>query len=441
MIRSLHALDLLIHIMISKVKETINKYNMLQKGDRVAVGVSGGADSMALLNILLLLKNEYEIDIAVAHIEHGIRGKESLDDALFVESFCNDNNIEFHKLSINAVEEAKEANLGVEEYSRNKRYEFFSSLGCDKIATAHNLTDNIETVVQRITRGTGLKGLCGIPPVRDNIIRPLINITCEEIRDYCNANSVCYRVDSTNLTNDYSRNFVRNNVLPLLKSLNSGYQISVNSLINDLNEDYSYIENCVDNAYESVVSERGISVSGLKKLDAAISKRIIKKYFLENKIELDRLHLEEVFKLLDKQSKVQIKGDFFAVSSNDTLRAVQYNLISSKNEYITQILTIDEFNSQNIDFYCDYDKINGDTIIRKRAVGDKISPANRNCTKSLKKLFNELSIPIEQRFDVDVVCDDDGVIGVIGFCTDERVKIDSTTKKVLAIKLPLEDIE
>ena len=267
--------------MISKVKETINKYNMLQKGDRVAVGVSGGADSMALLNILLLLKNEYEIDIAVAHIEHGIRGKESLDDALLVESFCNDNNIEFHKLSINAVEEAKEANLGVEEYSRNKRYEFFSSLGCDKIATAHNLTDNIETVVQRIARGTGLKGLCGIPPVRDNIIRPLINITSEEIRDYCNANSVCYRVDSTNLTDDYSRNFIRNNVLPLLKSLNWGYQISFNSLINDLNEDYRYIENCVDNAYEGVVSERGISVSGLKKLDAAISKRIIKKYFLD----------------------------------------------------------------------------------------------------------------------------------------------------------------
>lgn len=427
--------------MISKVKETIKKFNMLQEGDRVAVGVSGGADSMALLNILLLLKNEYDIDIVVAHIEHGIRGEESLDDALFVESYCKDNNIEFHKLSINAVEDAKKSNLGVEEYSRNRRYEFFSSLGCDKIATAHNLTDNVETIVQRIARGTGLKGLCGIPPVRDNIIRPLINITSDEIRDYCKANSVVYRVDSTNLTDDYSRNLVRNNVLPLLKVLNSNYQFSINSLINDLNEDYRYVENCVDDAYSRVVNDSGISISKLKQFDTAISKRVVKKYFLENKIELDRLHLEEVFKLLDRQSKVQIKGDFFAVSSNDTLRAVNYDISIKESEYITQILTIDEFNSQNVDFYCDYDKINGDTIVRKRAVGDRISPANRNCTKSLKKLFNELSIPIEQRCDVDVVCDNDGVIGVIGFCVDERVKTDSTTKKVLAIKLPLEDKE
>ncbi|MGN1123795.1 MAG: tRNA lysidine(34) synthetase TilS, partial [Eubacterium sp.] len=202
--------------MNNRILETVKKYNMLSVGDTVVAGVSGGADSMLLLHFLISVKELYRLNIIAAHIEHGIRGEESVADARFVKSFCENNGVEFRQLSINAPLEAAEARLSVEEYSRQARYRFFSSIECDRIATAHNMTDNAETLIFRLARGTGLKGACGISPVRDNIIRPLIEIPADEIRDYCDKNNISYRIDRTNFRNDYSRNLIRNEILPLL---------------------------------------------------------------------------------------------------------------------------------------------------------------------------------------------------------------------------------
>ncbi|MDE6766669.1 MAG: tRNA lysidine(34) synthetase TilS, partial [Eubacterium sp.] len=217
--------------MNNRINNTIDKFNMLSPGDRVLVGVSGGADSMLLLSHLISVSNDYGITVAVAHIEHGIRGQESIADAEFVKKFCSDNNIEFHLLSIDAVNEAKKQNMGVEEYSRKRRYAFFNSIPCDKIATAHNLSDNAETVLFRLARGTGLKGMCGIPPVRGKIIRPLIEVSSSDIRSYCENNNIEYRIDSTNCSNDYTRNYIRNTVIPDFGRINSDFENSVSSFI------------------------------------------------------------------------------------------------------------------------------------------------------------------------------------------------------------------
>ena len=168
--------------MNNRISNTIRKYNMLSSGDTVLVGVSGGADSMLLLDFFVKNRDKLNIKVKAAHIEHGIRGKTSVDDADFVKSYCENNKVEFHLLSIDAISEAAVLGQGVEEYSRNRRYEFFESIACDKIATAHNLSDNVETVLFRLIRGTGLKGACGIPPVRGRIIRPLIEISADDIR-------------------------------------------------------------------------------------------------------------------------------------------------------------------------------------------------------------------------------------------------------------------
>lgn len=423
----------------NKAENAIKKFNMLSKGDRVVVGVSGGADSMVLLTLLQNIKDNMDLDIIVAHIEHGIRGQESQDDAQFVKSFCESNNIEFHQLSINAVDEAKAADMGVEEYSRKRRYEFFYSFNADKIATAHNLTDNVETVLFRLARGTGLKGMCGIPPVRDNIIRPLIELTSKEIREYCADNKIKYRIDSTNLSNDYSRNLIRNEILPKLELLNSNYQEAVNSLISDINEDYSFIENAVEDAYKLCLDDDKLLINELKNVDTAIAKRVIKKYFFNYGVTLDRLHLLQIARLIDKQSKVQIEGSIYAVSNKKYLRFADMSDNETESEIVKKVLNISEFNNKNVDFYCDYDKIIGDILIRKRMEGDTISPANRNCKKTLKKLFNEYSVPIEKRGSVPVICDDFGVIGVVGYCADERVKLDESTQNILSVKLPSED--
>lgn len=425
--------------MNNRIISTIHKYDMLSAGDTVLVGVSGGADSMLLLDFFVKNKDKLNIQVKAAHIEHGIRGKSSLEDAAFVKAYCEHNNIAFHMLSIHAVSEAAVAGQGVEEYSRNRRYAFFESIACDKIATAHNLSDNIETVLFRLVRGTGLKGACGIPPVRGKIIRPLIEISSDDIRKYCLKHSIAFRTDETNLSNDYSRNKIRNEILPLFSALNNDYENKISEFISDCTDDYSFIDKCADEGYRLACTDNKLQLDKLKTLDSAVLKRVLSKYFFEQGIHLDRNHLMSVLNLVNKTGKVQIKGEWFAVADSKNLRFARLSERENSFNYITKILNIDEFNEKSVDFYCDYDKINGSVTVRGRNCGDRISPANRGCTKSLKKLFNELSVPVEKRASVGVICDDLGIIGIADYCVDERVKTDKNTKRVITIKILAED--
>ena len=292
--------------MNNKAVNTVEKYNMLSKGDRVLVAVSGGADSIALLEFFLSIKDKYNLDICAAHIEHGIRGKESTDDALFVKNYCEKSGVELYIKSINAPLLAKKAGMGVEEYSRKARYDFFSTIPCDKIATAHNLTDNVETLLFRLARGTGLKGACAIPPVRGKIIRPFIEISSSEIRNWCNDNNIPYRVDSTNSDASYSRNLIRLQMLPLFERLNEGYQDNISDFISSANDDYSYILSQAKSTYNESVLNNEIDLKKLNIFDNAIKKRVIKLYFENNNVNLDRVHLKNVLDITQKSGKVQI---------------------------------------------------------------------------------------------------------------------------------------
>ncbi len=425
--------------MNNKAINTIEKYNMLSKGDRVLVAVSGGADSVALLEFFILIKDKYDLSLCAAHVEHGIRGEESLGDALFVKEYCEKSGIELYTKYINAPLLAKEAGMGVEEYSRKARYDFFSTIPCDKIATAHNLTDNVETLLFRLARGTGLKGACAIPPVRRKIIRPFIEISSEEIRAWCKDNNISYRIDSTNKEDTYSRNLIRLQMLPLFERLNEGYQENINDFINDVNDDYSFIMNEAQKAYNISVVNNEIELSKLNLLDETIKKRVIKLYFENNGINLDRVHLQNVLDITEKSGKAQIKNDIYAVSAKGKIRLANLKNSPKLDNFVTEILNINEFTGENIDFYCDCDKIIDSVTIRKRLPGDSLKPAGRNVTKTLKKLFNEAAYPIEKRNGDIVVCDGKGIIGIIGLCADDRVKKDCNTENVFIIKLPSED--
>lgn len=427
--------------MNNKINKTVEKFNMLNYGDSVLVGCSGGADSMLLLNYFLSVKQKMGLKLIVAHVEHGIRGKESLDDAEFVKSFCLDNGIEFHLLSIDAVKESKKLGIGVEEYSRKRRYEFFNSIKCDKIATAHNLSDNAETVLFRLARGTGLKGICGIPAVRGKIIRPLIELSASEVRKYCDDNGIKYRVDSTNLCNDYSRNFIRNKIIPLMLKVNDNFYGNIKTFTENISQDNDFINKYTDEIYPSVVTDEGLKISALNEYHLSVKKRVLMRYFSENGLTLDFFHINSVLRLLNVNSKTQIKGDYFAVSDGKYLRIADFSLNKSeiKFPFITQVLKNSEFDNKNVDFFCDCDKIVGSVSVRSRENGDKIKPYKRNCTKTLKKLFNELKIPEESRSGIGIVTDDNGVIGVIGYCVDERVAVTPETKNILSLKLLMED--
>ncbi|MGN1420236.1 MAG: tRNA lysidine(34) synthetase TilS [Eubacterium sp.] len=425
--------------MNNKALKTVEKYNMLSVGDTVVAAVSGGADSMAMLNFLLSVKQQYNLRIIVAHMEHGIRGEEAKADAEFVKDYCKKNNVDFKIKHINAPKEARSASMGVEEYSRKKRYEFFYSIPCDKIATAHNLSDNAETVLFRLIRGTGLKGMCGIPPVRDKIIRPFIEISSEEIRSFCRENNIEYRNDSTNACNDYSRNIIRNEILPLAKKINYSCEGSICSFVGDASEDYGFIEASANAAFLNCIEDNQLNLEKLREYDRAVIKRVIIKYFISNGLNIDKVHLENVLEAVYNPQKTQIRGSIYAVSSKSFLHIADFGRCNDSINFFKEILNINEFIPKDIDFYCDCDKIIGNVTVRCRQSGDCIKPVGRGCTKSLKKLFNELSVPVEKRNSVGVVCDDLGVIGVIGICADERVKVDASTVKILSIKLPSED--
>lgn len=426
--------------MNNKVLKTVKKYNMLSKGDRVLIGVSGGADSIALLEFFVSVKEKYDLDICVAHIEHGIRGEDSVNDAEFVENYCKKLGVNFYLKTIDAPNLAKKAKMGVEEYSRMARYDFFNTIECDKIATAHNLTDNIETLLFRLARGTGLKGACSIPAVRGKIIRPFIEVSSGEIRKWCNDNNIPYRVDCTNSDSAYSRNLIRLEILPLFEKLNANYQDNIENFISDVNEDYAFIDDYVKSIYPKIVKNNEIDLPKLNELDLSIKKRILIMFFDEYGYSLNRIHLQSVIDITLKSGKTQIKENVFAISAKGKIRIAKFNDLNKKDEFVTKILNIDEFKDKNIDFYCDCDKIVGNIIIRAKQAGDRIKPAGRNVSKTLKKLFNESAYPIEKRNKKIVVCDDFGIVGVIGLCADERVKVDCNTAKILTIKLPSEDL-
>lgn len=426
--------------MNNKVLKTVKKYNMLSKGDRVLIGVSGGADSIALLEFFVSVKEKYDLDICVAHIEHGIRGEDSVNDAEFVKNYCKKLGVNFYLKAIDAPNLAKKAKMGVEEYSRMARYDFFNTIECDKIATAHNLTDNIETLLFRLARGTGLKGACSIPAVRGKIIRPFIEVSSGEIRKWCNDNNIPYRVDCTNSDSAYSRNLIRLEILPLFEKLNANYQDNIENFISDVNEDYAFIDDYVKSIYPKIVKNNEIDLPKLNELDLSIKKRILIMFFDENGYSLNRIHLQSVIDITLKSGKTQIKENVFAISAKGKIRLAKFNDLNKKDEFVTKILNIDEFKDKNIDFYCDCDKIVGNIIIRAKQAGDRIKPAGRNVSKTLKKLLNESAYPIEKRDKKIVVCDDLGIVGVIGLCADERVKVDCNTAKILTIKLPSEDL-
>ena len=235
-----------INFIEKKIKNTIEKYNMLKNVSAVILGVSGGADSMALLRFFESYSEKRKLNIFVAHVNHCLRGEESDRDENFVREYCKKNDINLEILRINVNKIAKESKKGVEECARKLRYDFFNELSArydGKIATAHTLSDSVETMLINLARGTGTAGLCGISAKRDNIIRPLITLKRAETQRYCEENGVFYVTDSTNLNREYTRNKVRLDVVPMLKQINPEFELVAERTMSFLKSDDEYLNN------------------------------------------------------------------------------------------------------------------------------------------------------------------------------------------------------
>jgi len=240
---------------INKVLTTIKKHNLIKENDKIVVGVSGGPDSVCLLHILNNLKEEMKFDIVVAHINHMIR-EEADEETEYVENMCKTMGVKCFVKRINVTQKASCEKMGTEEAGRNARYEFFEEVckltNSNKIATAHNANDNAETVLMNIFRGTSVSGLKGIEPIRDGkIIRPLIECERVDIENYCSSNHLEPRIDMSNFENVYTRNKVRNIVIPNLKEeFNPNIIGAINKLSNLATQEEEFVQRYTNNVID-----------------------------------------------------------------------------------------------------------------------------------------------------------------------------------------------
>ena len=296
--------------MIDKIKSAIEKYNMFPQGATVVAAVSGGSDSMALLTALNILKNEYKINLIAAHVNHGLRAVTADRDENFVKRKCSEMGIEVHVLKADVASLAKESGTGLEECGRKVRYDFFNSLGDNVIiATAHNLSDRVETFLFNFTRGSALRGLCSIPPVRDNIVRPLIDCSKEEILDFCRQNSIEFVTDETNVDVRYSRNRIRHNVITELKKINPSFESCAGRCIESVNEDEKFLFSLALELAENAKTENGYEAAVLASAAAPVKKRAI--IHIAEKcggVTPEQKFIEKICDLLVHGGKIQING-------------------------------------------------------------------------------------------------------------------------------------
>ena len=290
------------------VEKTIKQFNMLEKGDRVLVAVSGGPDSMSILNYLLENKEELEIVLLACHVNHGIRENAKIDEE-YVKEYCDKNNIKLFINHSDVISIAKETKRGLEETGRKIRYDFFEEIAqkenIDKIVVAHNKNDNAETVIMNVLRGSGLAGLKGIEPVREKYIRPLIECGREEIEEYCKRKNLNPRHDESNDDNTYTRNKIRNVVLPFIKEeFNPNIVDTLKRLSDIVKEDEEYINGQAKLTYERLATEENNQVSFVTK-EFNKEPKVIQKLLVLKAIknvqgslnEIDKINVEDVIKL------------------------------------------------------------------------------------------------------------------------------------------------
>lgn len=466
-----------------RVWEYIKEQEMITDGDKVVIGLSGGADSVCLFFVMLELKKRMDIEFACVHVHHGIRGEEADRDRKFVEELCNRYGVIERTFLYQVKEEAKRRKLSEEEAGRILRYESFrkvmKELAYNKIAVAHNLRDQAETILHHLCRGSGLDGLAGIEPVTGAIIRPLLCFDKGEIEKWLTEKGIEWQVDSTNLTEDYMRNRIRREVLPLLEEKVNKKTVSHISACGEaLLEAKRYINKQGMEAYNRIVREEKeeieISLEKWGKEDIVIQKKIwilAIERLAKGRKDITSKHIEKLIELAEMEvgKKIDLPGEIYAQKGYQQIylkkkrerkeeRRKEIEVcIKQKSEYkITEEwgkergkLVVEQV--QQVDFnkleeikkipqntytkWFDYDKIKDTLLLRSRREGDYIELGAELGKKKLKKFFIDEKVPKEERDSVLLLADGSHVLWIIGYRISEEVKITENTKYMVKIHL------
>ncbi|MDP4088376.1 MAG: tRNA lysidine(34) synthetase TilS [Bacillota bacterium] len=452
---------------------------MLQKGDRVIVAVSGGPDSMCLIHILHSLKDRYDITLYAAHVNHCLRGEDSDGDEEYVRNFCIENSIEFFSKRVDIGALSRELNLSSETAGREARYDFFkelrSGLGAQKVALAHNLNDQAETMLMRIMRGTGLEGLYGIKPVRDNIyIRPILILAREEIEAYCERYGIKPRIDKSNYESIYNRNKIRLELIPYIReNFNKDIVNTLSRLSYIIGRDNDFIEEAAEKRYYELCREEpgrvilNKAISGEKE---AITSRILRhaiKYVRGNLKNIEMVHINDIISLftIGTGKRINLPGGIVCenvygdirIFKSDNLKQESFvdNITifqKDKDILLPSVCFIDamglsvsmrlidreevtDFGEEGSKRYFDYDTVKNSISLRYRREGDRIVPCGMRGSKKLKDVFMDLKLPKEERDKVPIICFDDEIAWVFGYRVSNNHIVTKKTKNIIEIKI------
>lgn len=403
---------------------------------RVLCAVSGGADSMYLLHRALSGASEHGYSVCAAHYNHCLRGEESERDERFVRDACAELGVELRVGRGDVALYARSHGMGTEEAARELRYAFLNEaadeLHASVIATAHNADDNAETVLFALARGSGLRGLAGIPARRGRIVRPMLDVTRAEIEAYLAGHGIEHVEDSTNASLDYSRNRIRALVMPVLRGINPGFAAAVRRSGALLRADDEYLESLASDFLARYPSGK-VKTRELLALGVSVASRVVRRM---SRRALDYRHVEAVLALAASGTGcVDVPGARFCAGSGvlyvgrgDAALPDRALPIPGRLELPEAGLVVTAELAENVceihtslnTFYFQYENILGTVIVGARRDGDRLRPVGRGCTKKLADLMAERGVPPRERGGVPVIRDERGVLAAAGIAQDER---------------------
>lgn len=491
-----------IELVTKKVQNTIKQQGLAENGSSILVAVSGGADSVCLLHVLSSIKNSFNYNISAAHLNHSIRGAEADRDEDYVIGLCKKLKIKCYTEKTDVPKLAQEKGLTEEEAGRRARYEFFervlSENNINYVATAHNKNDQAETVLMRIIRGSGLTGLRGIKYKREDcVIRPLLDVSREEIENYCREAEIDFKTDSTNKDDNYTRNKIRHQLIPLASEINPSVVDALANLSKTLGDDADFIDNYAKRLYARINpplfkgSYKAIDIESLKLIDnRSIVSRIIllcARDAMGSDYSLEKKHIDSICSFFESEGNGSInlpKGlvvqksygwlefkssyapgnknllnnkenaeqntdnsekDLNLYNNKDFCIEVQpnklYNIKYADYGYKIKLDVVPKDKVRLLDgeLALDWDMISGGRdakklIVRNRRSGDRIAVYKNGMSRKLKNLFIDLKIRREERDAIPLLCDDiDNILAVVGIRANEEYKMTKDTDNVLVV--------
>lgn len=417
---------------MQKVAHFINRHKLFSPEDKMLVALSGGADSVALLHLLLALGYTCE----AAHCNFHLRGQESDRDEMFVRQLCQEQQVKLHVVHFNTEKEAQKRHVSIEMAARELRYSWFENIrkecSAAAIAVAHHQDDSVETFLLNLIRGTGINGLRGIHPKNGYIVRPLLCLDRKEIIDYLKRIGQSYVTDSTNLQDEYTRNKIRLNLLPIMQEINPSVKESILSTAEHLDDAAIIYKKGIEEAKQRIKTPEGILISAL--LHEPAAETVL--FEILYPLGFNAAQVKDIFRALNGQAgKVFMCTDWRVIKDRELL------LIESHQETEAPILDIKEVDytpnfiipRDNGTACFDADKLHHSLSLRLWKQGDTFVPFGMSGRKKVSDYLTDRKFSLSRKEQQWVLCCGDDIVWLVGERTDNRFRIDDTTRKILIV--------